>query len=234
MLAPSKVAQFLGTTPVTPIQLSTQQKLRDSIEIISDALLRFTPDEIAISYNGGKDCLVMLVIYIYVLSTFQLPTDHLKAVFVHYEEQFPELLEFISKSSKDYNLSLMSIKAPLKSGLFTYVDEHPEVKAVIIGTRRSDPFAADLKPLQPTDHSWPDLTRIHPILEWHYDEVWAFLKTLDVEYCKLYDMGYTSIGGIDTTVRNPKLETTNGEFLPAFHLHGDEFEREGRQKKGKY
>jgi len=35
---------------------------------------------------------------------------------------------------------------------------------------------------------------ISPIIEWTDDEVWMFLKTLGIKYCKLYDEGYHRIG----------------------------------------
>ena len=35
---------------------------------------------------------------------------------------------------------------------------------------------------------------ISPIIEWADDEVWAFLNTLGIKYCELYDEGYNRIG----------------------------------------
>ena len=35
---------------------------------------------------------------------------------------------------------------------------------------------------------------ISPIIEWTDDEVWAFLNTLGIKYCELYDKGYNRIG----------------------------------------
>lgn len=47
--------------------------------------------------------------------------------------------------------------------------------------------------------------RFSPTLEWSYRDVWDFIGAADVPYCKLYDEGYSSIGTMDDTIRNPNL-----------------------------
>jgi len=51
----------------------------------------------------------------------------------------------------------------------------------------------------------PSLIRVSPVLEWSYRDIWDFLKAAQAPYCKLYDQGYTSIGAMLDTVRNPLL-----------------------------
>lgn len=82
--------------------------------------------------------------------------------------------------------------------------------------------------------------RIHPVIDWHYADIWSFVRGVGVEYCELYDMGYTSLGGTDDTHPNPALAIkSNGSstddddqgvvrYRPAYELVEDEEERLGR------
>lgn len=71
--------------------------------------------------------------------------------------------------------------------------------------------------------------RVHPVIDWHYAEVWAFLRHLGVGYCELYERGYTSLGGVGDTHPNPALRVPGTEeYRPAYELVGDEEERLGR------
>jgi FAD synthetase len=175
----------------------------------------------------------MLVLYLATLFK-RLTRDELdrhkklSCVLVNYEPQFPELIEFIQSSSTEYNLDLVEYNTTMRDGFATYLTHHPSVEAIIVGTRRTDPHSSSLQQFQPTDHGWPKFIRVHPVLDWRYDEIWCFLKMTGTKYCPLYDEGYTSLGGVATTVKNPALKQGSG-FRPAYELsRGDEREREGR------
>lgn len=61
----------------------------------------------------------------------------------------------------------------MKQALAEYLQEMFDVKAVFVGTRRTDPHGADLIHFQETDGDWPRFIRIHPVIDWHYREVWG-------------------------------------------------------------
>ena len=60
-----------------------------------------------------------------------------------------------------------------------------------------------------------------------------FLRELEIPYCRLYDMGYTSLGGTEDTHPNPVLaekELGGVHFRPAYELVEDQQERLGRDR----
>ena len=96
----------------------------------------------------------------------------------------------------------------MRQALDMYKKRYPNVSAVLIGTRRTDPHgggsrgtpsadaltacttvAATLSHRNMTDPDWPRFERINPIIQWSYTDVWTFLRKLSVPYCKLYDQG---------------------------------------------
>ena len=210
-------------------------------------MIAYSLQEIAISYNGGKDCLVMLILLMATIhkkfssSKFEnpainlLPPDYkLDSIYVNSETPFPQLIEFIKCSAEYYHLNQIIIQSSMKDGFQQYFNEiNKNVKSMIVGIRHSDPYGNTLKYEQMTDHNWPKFLRIHPILHWNYVDIWDFLIGCNVEYCEMYDEGYTSLGGINTTVPNPLLKLPTGKYLPAYMLRedADKNERLGRIKK---
>lgn len=108
------------------------------------------------------------------------------------------------------------------------------VRGIIMGNRRSDPWSRDLEPICKSSPGWPDFIRVFPILDWSYHQVWEFLRRFELPYCKLYDEGYTSLGERDNTIKNPHLRVDHPEgfeqYLPAYALADDSYERESRVK----
>lgn len=201
----------------------------------------FSLEEIAISYNGGKDCLVMLILILALIhkriiredsSKNVIPLDYkLDSIYINSEDPFPELSSFITKSTGYYHLNPIIIKATLREGFEKYLKHNPKIKAIVVGIRRSDPYGKRLASEQMTDHKWPRFLRIHPILEWTYTEIWDFLIGCNLDYCSMYDLGYTSLGGVHTTIPNPCLKKPDvDEYYPAYMLEhdADEKERLGR------
>lgn len=248
-------------------------------------------EALSLSYNGGKDCLVLLILYLAVLHThFTQPSGRRKddnitfpttipSIYAKPPDPFPSVTSFVETSTREYHLDLVHISTnpgtkpnPAKARSHTsppaspekesqispnessktitfrdafalYLDGHPKVQAIFVGTRRTDPHGAKLTHFDMTDGVWPRFMRIHPVIDWHLNEIWAFLRAPELaseedlrvgrkhlEYCGMYDEGYTSLGGVGDTLRNPKLKVEGEErYRPAWMCTEDGAERMGRE-----
>ncbi|KAI9829861.1 MAG: hypothetical protein M1819_005959 [Sarea resinae] len=265
----ARITAFLEQDAPTDRLKRVQQQTRISLGVVEDALRRYrcvvvppiiTPgsesdkaltvnlscyrlDELSLSYNGGKDCLVLLIIFLAALarhfpspapSKSQDASPGIQSVYIVSPHPFAEVDSFVAESTTTYNLDLSRYSKPMKTAFAEYLQERPHVKAIFVGTRRTDPHGADLTFFDPTDHGWPNFMRVHPVIDWHYAEIWA---------------GYTSLGGKTDTHPNPALRalpsrhsglrasSSSGEnnqedkafsFRPAYELVDDEEERLGR------
>lgn len=86
---------------------------------------------------------------------------------------FDEIDAFVRQTSEAYRLDLVRYPAPMKTAFQSYLRDRPSVKAVLVGTRRTDPGAADLGHFDRTDGGWPDFMRVQPVIDWKYVEIWT-------------------------------------------------------------
>ncbi|KAI9842509.1 MAG: hypothetical protein M1837_007103 [Sclerophora amabilis] len=236
----ARISAFLQT-PFDDKRLKrTQEQTRTSLKVIQEALTQYSLEELSLSYNGGKDCLVLLVLFLAALSTHPtLLPPRLQSVYIVSPHPFTEVDGFVDRSAEAYFLDVARYTKPMKEAFETYLKECSRVKAIFVGTRRSDPHGAHLTHFDKTDHGWPDFMRIHPVIDWHYAEIWTFIRQLEIPYCPLYDLGFTSLGGTTDTSPNPALRATstegsdsgNEKFLPAYDLIESDEERLGRDKQ---
>ncbi|EMR61488.1 putative fad synthetase protein [Eutypa lata UCREL1] len=286
---------------------STQKQVRVATGVIDEALRRYRPEELSLSYNGGKDCLVLLILILASLpshfpsstsssdsssippsdttntatipatatttsatatTTPSFPTTF-QALYIRPLSPFPEVDDFVAETTARYHLDLATSDKPMKAALTDYLSSAPiptqeqqrgdhahgrgqDVRAVFVGTRRTDPHGQFLTHFDETDRDWPRFMRVHPVIDWHYREVWGFIRALEIPYCPLYDKGYTSLGGTDDTHPNPALLLNGGaevnigngggdgdcelkgkrdqRFRPAYELMEDGEERLGRDR----
>jgi FAD synthetase len=80
---------------------------------------------------------------------------------------------FVTESEADYKLALVRYAMPMKTAFAKYLEDKPRVKAIFVGTRRTDPHGALLTHFDATDQGWPAFMRVHPVIDWHYVEIWA-------------------------------------------------------------
>ncbi|KRT83722.1 hypothetical protein AMK59_3739 [Oryctes borbonicus] len=190
-------------------------------------------ENVFVSFNGGKDCTVLLHLVLGILkSKYPNYKDPIVCMYVQSSNPFPEVDHFIEMVRDFYNLDIVTIPKGVREGLESFLESRSNMKACLMGTRRTDPYSESLQIFQMTDSHWPQVMRVSPLLDWHYSEIWDYLLYYQVPYCSLYDEGYTSLGGVNNTIRNPNLlynmDDDSEIYLPAYKLLDGNTERNGR------
>lgn len=228
--------------------------VKEALQVIEQCLDQYGQDHVSLSFNGGKDCTVLLHLYAAVLTRKVLSAHKpIFALYIPDPSPFPALEEFIKITVQDYLLDLFTcnlssdIQLPVESvtpgvstptalkgsngyighslqtqpvgaarggegmrrALELYKLRFPDIQAILVGTRRTDPHGTTLSYRNVTDPGWPAFERVNPIINWAYSDVWTFLRKLNVPYCTLYNEGYTSLGSTYNTFPNPALLITN-------------------------
>lgn len=200
-------------------------------DILKEALSRF--DSIALSFSGAED--VVLVHMVSKLrpdmQIFTLDTGRLHAETYRFLEQVREHygvnMEFLSPEPQ----ALQAMTA--KKGLFSfYKDGHGEccgirkiepmrrklatVDAWVTGQRKDQSPTRTAVPIVQLDAAFGSaekpLYKFNPLANWTSEDVWNFIKMMDVPYNPLHEKGFISIG----------CEPCTRPVLPNQH------EREGR------
>lgn len=130
-------------------------------------LIARSQDDLVISFNGGKDCTVLLHLYAAVLSKREVKT-RIRAVYIPLPSPYEELESFIQESVVRYNLDLFhclptmstsgdqlpveSVKGGgqryrggegMRKALEVYKEKFPQVEGILMGTRRTDPDGSE-------------------------------------------------------------------------------------------
>ncbi|ORM40557.1 FAD synthase [Babesia sp. Xinjiang] len=190
-------------------------------------------ENVYVSFNGGKDSVAVLHLHrLAALSNpkiFEIATGRpLNVVFFKdpKERLFPDITEFMERTAIKWNFSLRVIEATWDQGI-------PKLpaggkKGFVLGCRNTDFDNVSLSDVEEGSAGGLEFQRIHPILNWTYGDVWNFLRLYALDYCPLYDLGYTSIGSADNTIANPHLKRADGTCAPAYMLEDWSLERCGR------
>ena len=183
-----------------------------------------------LSFNGGKDCTLLLHLLRVKMDEVYGPDKMIRAFHILCEDEFQELRHFLLDICWKYNVQLKELGGSMKAGLISLKEESPDVKAVFMGSRSTDPHGKFMKSnCQWTDKDWPQFYRVCPIFDWTYAEIWTAIRGLCIPYCVLYDRGYTSLGDRSKTKPNPALKIEDQDsYRPAYCLYEDSKEREGR------
>ena len=219
--------------------VSFRRKLAASLTVVEKALNLFDTSQLCVAFNGGKDCCVVFYLF-YAVCLRAGVRFPLKVLLIQINHQFEEMSVFVQQTLKSFytseTLELLvfdedEANVSLKECLRQMKQTHPLVRGILMGTRRTDSaYFRNMEAFAPTDGDWPSYTRVNPILDWSYSEVWYFIRVLKLPYCSLYDRGYTSVDNTLNTVPNQDLCRADGTFMPAYWLEDQDAERKSRCK----
>jgi FAD synthetase len=228
----SSLALYERIKAVTEAESDTPfgRALDQSITVMCDALRLYGPDQLVASFNGGKDAVVILHLTLAALAAHNNATGEakrLRVIFFEVPDEFPEIDAFVRDTVSQHGLELVSSSLGFADGLRSCIAEHGS-SAFVLGTRGSDPNAGGQQAFTPSSDWMPPFMRVNPILTWSYADVWTFLRRFELPYSPLYDAGYTSLGKMTNTQKNPALVRADGSYAPAYTLTDETLERAGR------
>lgn len=103
--------------------------------------------QIFLSFNGGKDCTVLLHLLSEILKE---SVCDLKVIYFRTSEPFDEIEEFVMSCEGFYGITISTVESvtSMKEVLTNICDNDPDISACIMGSRRTDPYCENLNSFQ--------------------------------------------------------------------------------------
>lgn len=120
------------------------------LQVIGKALDDYPLEQIFLSFNGGKDCTVLLHL-VYNLLKRRPNSQHssLLCIYLQPEHPFDEVESFVGDCSKKYFPIVIKPGLGTKQdALFRICNDYPDLKACLMGCRRTDPYCQQLNDLE--------------------------------------------------------------------------------------
>lgn len=180
--------------------------IRETLAHIIHTIDVYTPSGVSLCYNGGKDCTVLLHLLAAAFAFKGVPFNSIPVVYFKIDDEFDEIHVFNRAMSSFYGFTISEYTdSDMKKCLQKMLDDYPNVRAIFMGQRKGDPGGAYIGRITKSDPTWPQIDRVNSIIDWSYSQVWKFLIDFHLPYCKLYELGYTSLGTKTLTLPNPLL-----------------------------
>jgi len=221
----------------------------DRVAIAEERFKTFYPTDgriPIIAFSGGKDSVVTLEIA--KLSGLPFKAIYSKTsvdppeLIYFMREHYPEVISQPYKKDKEGNIVTMFTLIPKKlmppTRMVRYccdvMKERTGEKGdtIYTGIRWSESKA---RSQQKMVNFWKGKIMVRPIVDWSDDDVWEFIKSRNLPYCKLYDQGFKRIGciGCPLSPQNMKKELDLYPKIKANYIRAFERMIKQRELKGK-
>lgn len=121
-------------------------------QVLSKTFQEYSPSAVFLSFNGGKDCTVLLHFVIQLFRELRFDSRQLICVHVQPAHPFDEVEQFVRNCEKHYNVAIQNRHGSIKETLFNLCNEQKELKACLMGCRRTDPYCSNLDTFQVKSH----------------------------------------------------------------------------------
>lgn len=170
-----------------------------SVNVIQEAFDKYGIQPLAVSYNGGKDSdvcahLWRLSLFLYLAQrnrTDEYFSTVRKCCFIvfHNPFDFEEITDHLQRISAAIGVHTAHEHRSFKEGLTSLIEQY-HLEAIILGVRDTDPQGVGLTPFSPSTPDFPPFMRVLPLIHWTYGDVWSFIHSFSIPYCKLYNEGW--------------------------------------------
>lgn len=118
-----------------------------AVQTLKRTLDTYDASEIFLSFNGGKDCTVLLDL-ISKLFVEKFPTKRLLCLYIQPDDPFDEIEQFIYECEKHYKIEVKAVRNSVKGALAELCEQYPQLKVCVMGCRRTDPYCENLNEYQ--------------------------------------------------------------------------------------
>ena len=197
----------LHTTLQTFAKESTPfgNSVKRALSVTTDAVRLYGADGLVVGLDGGAASLVTLHFARAVLSVNERTDTQVRALCIQRPGMSESQRQVVHECALEHDLRLV-----MHSGVVDGTSRciASGARGFLLGSRgcAQDTFA-------PSAVYLPPYMRVHPIQDWTHQDVWRFLRTLEVPICDLYEQGYTSLRAKN---RDPILLSSNGTYAPAW------------------
>ena len=170
-----------------------------AVNVIQEAFDKYGIQPLAVSYNGGKDsdvCAHLWRLSLFLYLAQRNRTDEYfsivrKCYFIvfHNPFDFEEITDHLQRISAAIGVHTAHEHRSFKEGLTSLIEQY-HLEAIILGVRDTDPQGVGLIPFSPSTPDFPPFMRVLPLIHWTYGDVWSFIHSFSIPYCKLYNEGW--------------------------------------------